>query len=550
MIRMINFAGREFLPIILGCTVILIASSAMQMLLPYGVKVMIDIATGIPNSWSISNIAWLLLGAYLMKVIVGLIGQLLLQMTGDNIIAKTKLKVFDHFQRLPLSFFNSVSIGELMSRCNNDIAAIRNILTSVLTSSIINVIQFIGAVTVMVYMDWQLAVLVLVLAPISAILTSLFSKSFYRLSKQVQEIMAKSNSTLQETLASIETIKLFSREEHRNQLYKRDIDDFLKVAKEARHKDAAFGSLINYISSISNVLVVWLAAVLIAGNQVTAGTLVAFLMYSQFVTQSINGLTSGYTSYVRAKGATESIFKILSMQVETKVTNAANEPLQGVGVKVRNMNFSYENGDVVFKNFACDIPVGSITAIGGQSGTGKSTLVKIFAGLLKQQSGSISFIDKQGEVIKSAEQRLMFSFVPQEVQLFSGSIIENIRFGQLNASDEQVKAACELAGAHEFISQMEQGYDTYVGRAGATLSGGQKQRIAIARALLNDAPILVLDEATSALDSQNEQYVLETVSRLRGIKTIVLITHNDETKTLADNFVDLTNAGSALRIAS
>ena len=542
MIKMINFAGREFLPAILLSTIVLIVSSAMQMLLPYGIKTMIDIASGIELSWSISFVAGLLLFVYLLKVVIGLAGQLLLQMTGDKIVAKTNVQVFNHFQKLPLSFFNDTSIGELMSRCNNDISAIRNILTSVLTSSIISVIQFIGAITVMAYMNWKLALVVLVLAPLSALITGAFSNTFYQISKRVQDTIAKSNATLQETLHSIETIKLFSRESHQNALYQKDINKFLDAAKEARHKDAAFSSVIAYITSISSVIVVWFAATLITHGEVTAGTLVAFLMYSQFLTQSIDGLSSGYNSYIRAKGSTERVFEILDLDTEQHTPVAPVTSSKPVGIRVTDLTFTYETGDTIIDSLNFDISPGSTFAISGQSGAGKSTVVKLLSGLLKPDKGDIQFSGLPSNNLSLSEQRGLFSFVPQEIQLLAGSIKDNIKFAKLDASDEQIEQVCRLSGAYQFISDFPEGFDTKVGRAGATLSGGQKQRIAIARALLCDAPILVLDEATSALDTNNEQYIFDLIGKLKGHKTIILISHNEEMKTIADQILELPDA--------
>lgn len=541
MIKMINFAGREFLPAILLSTLVLIISSAMQMLLPYGIKTMIDIASGIELAWTISAVAGVLLLVYLLKVVIGLAGQLLLQMTGDKIVAKTNVQVFDHFQKLPLSFFNKTSIGELMSRCNNDISAIRNILTSVLTSSIINVIQFVGAVSVMMYMNWKLALVVLVLAPLSALITGAFSNTFYRISKRVQDTIAKSNATLQETLHSIETIKLFSREAHQSESYQKDIDRFLAAAKDARHKDAAFSSVIAYITSISSVIVVWCAATLISQGEVTAGTLVAFLMYSQFLTQSIDGLSSGYNAYIRAKGSTERVFDILDLETEDNSVTAKKKITKPVGIKVKNLTFTYEKGEPVINDLSFDIQAGSAFAISGQSGAGKSTLVKLLSGLLRPSSGGVQFTEMVDKELSLSEQRGLFAFVPQDVQLLEGSIKDNIRFANLEASDQDIETACKMSGAYQFISDFPDGFDTKVGRSGATLSGGQKQRIAIARALLCDAPILVLDEATSALDNENEQYIFNLVEKLKGHKTIVLISHNDEMKTYADQVLELPN---------
>ena len=541
MIKMINFAGREFLPAILLSTLVLIISSAMQMLLPYGIKTMIDIASGIELSWTISAVAGVLLLVYLLKVVIGLAGQLLLQMTGDKIVAKTNVQVFDHFQKLPLSFFNKTSIGELMSRCNNDISAIRNILTSVLTSSIINVIQFVGAVSVMMYMNWKLALVVLVLAPLSALITGAFSNTFYRISKRVQDTIAKSNATLQETLHSIETIKLFSREAHQSKTYQKDIDKFLAAAKDARHKDAAFSSVIAYITSISSVIVVWCAATLITQGEVTAGTLVAFLMYSQFLTQSIDGLSSGYNAYIRAKGSTERVFDILDLETEDNSVTAKIKIAKPVGIKVKNLTFTYEKGVPVINDLSFNIQAGSALAISGQSGAGKSTLVKLLSGLLQPSSGEVQFTEMVDKDLSLSEQRGLFAFVPQDVQLLEGSIKDNIRFANLEASDQDIEKACKMSGAYQFISDFPDGFDTKVGRSGATLSGGQKQRIAIARALLCDAPILVLDEATSALDNENEQYIFNLVEKLKGHKTIVLISHNNEMKTYADQVLELPN---------
>ncbi len=547
-LRRIAGIVRPYLPRIFLCLLIILAATLIQLLLPLGIQRIFDQMIGSGDAHTIHLITAALLGIFVLRSVLSFFGQFMVQVVSDRIIVDLRNQLFRHLHALEMRYHHHQRVGDLLSRLSNDVGAIRSVVANLAISLIINLFQLIGASAVMLWMNWKLGLIVLAVGPLTSIITRLFTNAFKRLSAEIQDQLAKSTIIAQESLSGVELIKSFARGEYEANRYREGMVEFMGVAIRARRVDAFFNAIIAFVTSASTIAIFWFGGLQVISGALTAGTLVAFLLYSQNITSSIGSIAQQYSSFTQAMGASRRVFEILDT-----APGIADRP-DAVALEAKNATldfdkvaFSYREGLPVLHGISFRVLPGETVALVGPSGSGKSTLLKLVSRLYDPDSGTISINGRDLRDYTQDSLREAVAVVSQDVFLFGSSVRDNIRYGRLDAADAEVEAAARAANAHEFVALLPEGYDTLVGERGVQLSGGQRQRIAIARALLKDAPILLLDEATSSVDAAAEASIQEAIERLKANRTTLVIAHRLATVRNADHILVVAGGRVAAR---
>ncbi len=445
-----------------------------------------------------------------------------------NTMKDIRVQSFQKMVTSPLQFFNENKVGELTSRVATDIELLRDTFNTTLPSFIGQIITVVICLTALFLMSPKLCLITLAVVPVVALIGMFFGNFIKKVSMETQEHAAKSNAILEESLMGISNVKSFVNEFFEIKRYTKTVlkvrDKTMKIVKW----QGFFGTLIIFCMFGSIVFVIWQGKLMVETGDISGKHFISFILYTIFIGGSIGGLPDLYAKIQKALGATESLMKILEGNTENIILEPIKDPLQLNGtVTLQNVNFAYDSRlDVeVLKNISLHAEAGKQIALVGPSGSGKSTLSALLLQFYQPSSGTILFDGIPAKEFELSKLRNEMALVPQEVILFGGTIKENIIYGDLNATDEEIFAAAKDANAHDFIMNFPDGYDTFVGDRGIQLSGGQKQRIAIARAILKNPSILILDEATSSLDSESELLIQEALDRLMKGRTSFIIAH-------------------------
>ncbi|WP_170288318.1 ABC transporter transmembrane domain-containing protein [Marilutibacter maris] len=520
------------------CLVLILVAMGIQLSLPLGVQAIFDQVLTSAGKRYVHIVAGGLLVFFVLRSVLSFWGQFLLQRIGDTIVVDLRRRLFRHYHALGLGYHHKQKVGDLLSRLGSDVAALRNAISNLIVSFITNVFQLIGATVIMMLMNWKLGLMVLAVSPMVTVVSRSFGPLFRRLAASVQDQLASSTTIAQESLAGIEVTKTFGRGEYESGRYDVAMGRFLDAATSARRVDAAFNALVAFLASFSTIAIFWYGGLEVSDGRLSAGTLVAFLLYSQNVSNGIAGIAQHYSSFSQAAGASDRVFEIIDTPLGvTDGPEAFAFSGSTATVRFEGVWFHYRPGAPVLRNITLEAAPGQTVALVGASGAGKSTLVKLVSRLFDPCEGRIEINgrDLRHYTLQSVQDAV--SVVSQDVFLFGTSVMENIRYGRLDASDSEVEQAAIAANAHEFIGKLPEGYHTPVGERGVQLSGGQRQRISIARALLKDAPILVLDEATSAVDTRSEGLIQEAIERLKMTRTTFVIAHRLDTLRNADQIL-------------
>jgi ATP-binding cassette, subfamily B, bacterial MsbA len=483
-----------------------------------------------------------LIAAFLVQALLNAAQTYLLSWVGEHVVSDLRTNVYQHLLTLPLAFFEGRRTGEITSRLTADAATVQGVVSGTLANSAQQTLQLVAGVVIIFITNWKLSLLMLAVVPVVIVAAAYFGRRLRKISTGVQDKVAEANAAAEEAIAGIRVVQSFTAERVEEQRYRQGIAASLQAAIERAKVRAAFGPSVTFaiFSAISTVL--WFGGRLVLAGELSVGQLSAFLLYTFGVAGSIGAFTGIFTQIQEALGASKRIFELLDTNSTLKTTTKPQILTNIVGaVRFAGVSFRYgDRGNTnILENISLDVAPGEVIAVVGPSGAGKTTLVSLLPRFYDVSSGSIYIDGIDITALELQHLRQNIGVVPQETLLFSGDVLQNIRYGRPDASDAEVVAAAKAANADGFISQFPQGYQTAVGERGVKLSGGQRQRIAIARAILKNPRILVLDEATSALDSESEALVQEALERLMRQRTTFVIAHRLSTVRNADRIVVL-----------
>lgn len=520
----------------------LLVAGVLGLAFPQVVRMLIDAAFVERDSAKLNRLALLLVGVFAGQAGFSFLRTYLLSYAGERIVADVRTQVYNHLTRLPVAFFADRRVGELTSRLASDVSVVQTVTTGSITELLRLSILLIGGVTIIFITNTRLSLLMLAIVPVVIVGAQFYGRYVRRLSTKVQDRLAEANSVLEETLSAIRIVQSFVREEYERARYRDRIQDSLKLAVRRAVASGGFIAFIILVVYSGIAVVLWFGSRMVIAGQMSAGDLIAFVLYTFFVGGAVGGMSELYGQFNQAIGATRRVFELLDTQPE--IGDPENpESLKSVMglVQLSDVHFTYpdERALPVLKGVTIEAKPGEIIALVGPSGAGKSTLVSLIPRFYDVTSGAILVDGHDIRTLRIADLRGAIGMVPQETTLFGGPVRENIAYGRLGASEEEIKAVARAAHAHEFIAEFPDGYETIVGERGVKLSGGQRQRIAIARALLKDPAILILDEATSSLDSESEQLVQDALDTLMKGRMTFVIAHRLSTVRRADRIIVL-----------
>ncbi|MBQ1249841.1 MAG: ABC transporter ATP-binding protein [Selenomonadales bacterium] len=510
-------------------------AAGANLYVPWLIKGVIDQVLADKDMMMLNLIAISIVVAFFLRGVF-LYGQhYLMSYIAQKVIIDVRDAIYRKLQKLPISYFEKRQTGTVMSYVTNDVAAMQAGLADHVIDMITEGVILIGSFAMMCWLHWKLTLLTLIIVPLVGYTMNIFGRKLKQTSFTMQERVADITSLLQEALSAIRVIRSFVREEYEIQRFaNQNQANFIAQMKNAKLM-SMLAPVVEFLAAISVTLILWYGGMEVIDGHLTAGALIAFLVYAVNLSNPIKRLSRVYGNIQKAIAAAERVFAVLDTEEEiTDAADAKKMPIVKGNVKLTDVKFSYVEGELAIKGISMEAQPGQMIAIVGASGSGKSTIANLIPRFYDIQSGSIEI---DGYDIRSVTQRSLreqIGIVPQETVLFNGSVYDNIRYGNLDATKEEIIAAAKAANAHEFITQMTDGYETQIGERGALLSGGQRQRIAIARAILKDPQILILDEATSALDTESEKIVQEALDKLLVGRTSFVIAHRLSTIVRAD----------------
>lgn len=459
---------------------------------------------------------------------------------GTKVVADLRSQLFRHLHRLTLNFYNNYSVGRLMSRLIGDVGVLQDFVTWSITGLFRSIFILVGIVIAMLLLNWQLALVTFAVMPLMIILTNYWREHVRQAYRATRQRLALINGYLNESISGIRVTKSFSREAL-NFRYFDDLNrSYFDANIDATRLSAIFFPGVDFIGSLATALVVGIGGWLVLGDALTAGTLVAFVLYVERFFEPIRELAQRYNVFQATMAASERIFELLDLQPDL-VDKRDALPLSSIRGEVvfDDVSFAYGDGIPVLRNINLRAAPGERIALVGETGAGKSTIIRLLSRFYDVTSGALRIDGHDVRDVTSDSLRQQLGIVLQDTFLFTGTVADNIRYGRLEAGDDEVIAAATAVGAHAFISRMPNGYDSEVGENGSNLSVGQRQLISFARALLADPRILILDEATSSVDTATERIIQQALDTLMEGRTSFVIAHRLSTIVGADQIVVL-----------
>lgn len=535
--------ARPELPRLVLATLALIVAAGMGLVYPQAIKIIMNALADPDRAAARRLITQSALGLLAVFAVQGLFSALrayLFNFSGERVVARLRRDLYAALLRQEIGFFDEQRTGELTNRLSSDTTVLQMAVTANVSMLLRYSLTVVGGIAILFYTSWRLTLVMLSIVPVVVLGAVIYGRILRALSKQVQDALARTTEIAEETLSGIRTVRAFAREEREIERYGSAVDGSLTLARQRSRLGAIFAGAVSFAGYGAVAAVLWYGGTLVLSGGMQVGDLTAFILYTLTVAFSFGAVSDLWADFMRAAGASERVFELMDRQPLLSPGPTKLDRVEG-GVAMVDIQFAYPTRpDVrVLSGLNLSLRPGEVVAVVGPSGAGKSTLAALLSRFYDPQGGTVSLDGHSLRDLDTDWLRQQVGVVSQEPILFATSIRENIRYGRLTATQQEIEVAAKAANAHDFIAQFPEGYDTLVGERGVRLSGGQKQRVAIARALLKDPRILVLDEATSALDAESEALVQEALERLMQGRTTLIIAHRLSTVIGADRVVVL-----------
>lgn len=526
------------LSIAMTCMVIFSACTGAQTFL---IKDLLDKIFIEKNVFFLNILPPIVILVFLIKAVFYYIYATALEFVGQSVIRDLRSKVFSHIHKQPLAFFHDNSTGTLISRVLNDIALMQRAVSSVVVQLFRNTFQVIFLLGVVFYMNWKLALITLIIIPLSLLPIVKFGRKFRKNSKKGQEETAQITNTLHETIGGNRIIKAFCKEEYEEKRFNTQLQKLFKVTIKRAQYRAVQNPLMELIGGLAIAAIIYMGGHEVINGTMTPGTFFAFIAALAASYEPIKKLSTVNSQIQDGLASAERVYHVLDIVPAIKnKENAEPLPPFTKGISFNNISFNYGD-EKILRNINLHVPAGQALAIVGPSGGGKTTLTNLIPRFLDLEHGSITIDGKDIRDITLHSLREQIAMVTQQTILFNDTVYNNIAYGKKECSEQEIKKAATAAHCLKFIEELPEGFNTIIGEGGTKLSGGQQQRISIARALLADAPILVLDEATSALDTESERMVQKALENLMKNRTTFVIAHRLSTIKNADRIIVIKN---------
>ncbi len=513
-------------------------ASAGTVVLPWIIKDLVDQVLSEKDAEKLTYIALSVVVIFLFRGFFFYGQSYLISYVGQRVVIDIRREVFKKIQRLSMAFYDKNKTGTIMSYVTNDVNALQTGLVDNIVEMITESVILIASIVAMIYLDWKLFLFSLCTFPVVIMFIDFFGKKIRASGSRIQGATADLTSILQEVVSSARVIKSFVREAYEIERFEaQNMHNFRAQMKYVK-LSATLTPTIEFVAAIGVTMILWFGGNSVIDGDITAGALVAFLTYAVNISNPIKRLSKVIANIQRALAAADRVFDVLDLpELIQNKSNAQLLPHVKGNVSFNNVSFAYNTDEPILDNVSFSVTPGQVVALVGPSGAGKSTVASLLPRFYDVTGGSIVIdgLDIRDVTMESLREQV--GIVPQETMLFNGSVYDNILYGRLDATEEEVMAASKAANAHNFITELPNGYDTQLGDRGVNISGGQRQRIAIARAILKNPQILILDEATSALDTESERVVQEALDRLMVGRTSFVIAHRLSTVKNADKIL-------------
>jgi subfamily B ATP-binding cassette protein MsbA len=529
-----------------------LGEAATDLLEPWPLKIVFDYVFGAKHmpSW-MSRVLSATFGldkvsilhfAVLAVIVIAVVGALsayaekyLTTSVGQWVMHDLRRVLYHHIQRLSLAYHDRKPTGDLISTVTADIDAIQDFISQALLGIVVNVLTLVGMLLVMFYLNWRFTLIALSITPFLFAVVYIYTRRIKQATRALRKKEGEVVSVVAEVLSSMRVVKAFAREDYEEARLSQQSLENVEVALRARSLKAKLSPAVQIIVAIGTCLVLWYGVNLVLSGQMTAGSLLVFLLYLGKMYKPMRDLSKMTDTMSKAAVGYERIHEVIETEREIRNAPGAKAAPHFKGeIEFDHVHFAYDKGYVTLRDINLKVEPGQLAALVGPTGAGKTTIVNLIGRSYDPQKGIVKIDGQDVRSYKLKSLRRQISFVLQDTILFRAPVWQNIAYGRPEASREEILRAAELANADEFIRNMPQQYDTMIGEKGVNLSGGQRQRIAIARAIIRDAPILILDEPTSALDAKSEELVFEALGRLMAGRTTIVIAHRLATVRRAD----------------